>query len=93
MLADLSLPPESALVRATPKFDVDTVPAGLLNAHRVASNTWGFLCVREGSVKFVLEDTDTSRLVEAGQTQVIQPDIPHRVEVKPEARFVVEFHR
>lgn len=51
MLADLSLPPGSALVRTTPEFTVDTVPAGLLSGHRVAPDTWGLLCVREGEVQ------------------------------------------
>lgn len=93
MLADLSFPDGVTLVRTTPEFAADTVPDGLLRAHRVASGVWGCLRVGSGSVVFVLEATGETRLLAAGEAQVIEPDVLHHVEPGADARFVVEFYR
>jgi cupin 2 domain-containing protein len=50
------LPHGVELQRVTPEFDADTVPAGLLRAHRIAAGVWGLLRVTAGSVRFVFED-------------------------------------
>lgn len=93
MLGDAALPPGLGLVRTTREFTVDTVPAGLLSAHQVASEVWGVLRVLEGSVVFVAEESGESRSLGAGDTQVIEPEVPHHVEPAADARFVVEFYR
>ncbi len=93
MLSDVELPPGSRLVRTTQEFTGQTVPDGLLSAHRVASGVWGRLVVLEGSVVFVVEESSESRVVPAGGSQVIEPEMPHHVEVTEGARFVVEFYR
>jgi tellurite resistance-related uncharacterized protein len=92
-LALLSLPASVRLERTTPTFTADTVPAGLLRAHRIAPEVWGRLRVEEGTVTFVLESSGESRRVGAGETQVIEPDTLHHVVLEPDAAFVVEFHR
>lgn len=83
----------SSLVRSTPEFDRASVPAGLLQAHRVAAGVWGLLRVHAGEVAFVAEATGESRRLGPGDTQVIEPDVLHHVEPSADARFVVEFHR
>ncbi len=93
MLERAELPPEARLVRTTREFSAGDVPAGLLSAHRMAEGVWGRLCVRAGSVVFVLEDPERSRSLEGGDVQVIEPGVPHRVEPSAGARFVVEFYR
>lgn len=45
---DGQLPNGLELARTTDVFDNDTVPAGLLRAHRVANGTWGRLVGRVG---------------------------------------------
>lgn len=92
-LASLTLPDAVRLERTTPTFTADTVPAGLLRAHRIAADVWGRLRVEEGSVTFVLEESGESRVLAAGDTQVIPPDTLHHVVVEPGAAFAVEFHR
>ncbi|MEZ5246281.1 MAG: DUF1971 domain-containing protein [Acidimicrobiales bacterium] len=87
------LPPGLALVRTTPEFTIDTVPAGLLGAHRVADDVWGVLRVNRGTVVFVLEDTGVRRSLTTNDAQVIEPGVLHHVEPSADARFVVEFHR
>jgi tellurite resistance-related uncharacterized protein len=91
--ADLGLPDEVRLVRTSPEFTADSVPDGLLSAHRVATGVWGRLRVLRGSVVFVLEATGESRVVNADETQVIEPAVVHHVEPSEDARFVIEFHR
>jgi len=94
MTFDLTLPENVTYVRSTPEFDEATVPAGLLRAHQVAAGVWGLLVVSEGVVEFTFEDdSDTSRVVTAGETQVIPPSRPHHIVVRDPAKFHVEFHR
>lgn len=91
------LPEGLALARTTDTFDSTTVPAALLRAHRVADGVWGRLVVHDGPLRFVWEDgrpdgTDSVELG-GGDSLVIPPQTPHRVEPGPGARFAVEFHR
>lgn len=90
-----TLPDGLTLARTTDEFDEETVPAGLRRAHRVATGVWGRLQVRAGSLRFVWEDgrPDEAVDLDAGDSLVIPPDTPHRVEPGPGARFAVEFHR
>jgi tellurite resistance-related uncharacterized protein len=92
-LAGLALPPGVALTRTTPEFTADTVPAGLLAAHRVADDVWGRLCVLAGSVVFVVEGSGERRELHADESQVIEPGVLHHVEPSDDALFAVEFHR
>jgi tellurite resistance-related uncharacterized protein len=88
------LPVGSELVRTTDVFDDDTVPAGLLRAHRVADGIWGRLVVHTGAVGFVFEDEpDHRHVVAAGDSMVIPPARPHHVELSGPATFAVEFYR
>lgn len=91
---DQELPDGVVLTRTTDVFDNDTVPAGLLRAHRVASGIWGRLVVHTGTVGFVFEDeADDPKNVEAGNSLVIPPSRPHHVQLDGPATFVVEFYR
>lgn len=93
MLSALALPDSVRLVRSTPVFTDETVPVGLLRAHRVAPGVWGLLRVLDGTVTFVVESSGEQRTLGAGEQQVIEPDVAHHVVVRPGARFAVEFHR
>lgn len=90
---DRELPDDLRLVRTTPVFDKDSVPEGLLRAHRIATGVWGRLVVRSGSLGFRFEDHDTHMQVLEGDTVVIPPDRPHHVVIGGPVRFVVEFHQ
>jgi tellurite resistance-related uncharacterized protein len=88
------LPDGLELARTTDVFDEDSVPAGLLRAHRVASGVWGRLVVHSGALGFVFED-EPERVVEirAGHHMVIPPNRPHHLELTGSVTFAVEFHR
>ena len=88
-----TLPPGARHVRSTPEFTAESVPAGLLRAHRVADGVWGLLRVLSGSVVYVLEEHGDSVTVSAGGAQVIAPGEVHHVEPDDDARFLVEFHQ
>lgn len=91
-----SRPDGLELARTTDEFDSTTVPRGLLRAHRTAVGVWGTVRVRAGSLRFTWEDDTTGdSVVElvAGDSLVIPPDTPHRVELADDTRFVVEFYR
>ena len=89
-----ALPGGLVLVRTTPEFTEETVPAALLRAHRVAEGVWGRLVVIEGAVEFVFEDEPELRTrLTAGTSIAIPPKRPHRVVLVGPARFAVEFHR
>lgn len=93
MLAHLELPDDVELVRTTPTFTAETVPAGLLRDHKVAPNVWGRLRVISGTVTFISDETGESRALVENETQVIEPDSLHHVIPGDDARFHVEFHR
>lgn len=87
------LPADVELTRTTDRFDRESIPAGLLRAHRVASGVWGRLVVEQGSVRFVFEDDpDGARTVAAGEDQVIPPDRLHHLEPVGPVVLLVEFY-
>ncbi|MAT06007.1 MAG: tellurite resistance protein [Acidimicrobiaceae bacterium] len=86
------LPAGAELVRITETFDEATVPRGLLRTHRVATGTWGRIVVSDGCLCFVWEDDGSLVELAAGDSLVIPPDTPHRVEMTASVRFAVEFY-
>jgi len=88
------LPAGLALVRTTPVFDEQSVPAGLRRAHHIAEGVWGRLVVSAGSLDFVVEGDHAEVLrVSAGGAKVIPPGVAHHVEFDGPVRFQIEFHR
>ena len=88
------IPDGFELARTTPTFDNDTVPAGLLAAHRVADGVWGRLIVHTGRVGFVFEDDpEPIAVLDAGNSVVIPSGRLHHVELDHPATFAVEFYR
>ncbi|MEZ5298247.1 MAG: DUF1971 domain-containing protein [Ilumatobacteraceae bacterium] len=88
------MPDRLELVRTTEVFDQDSVPAGLLRAHRVADGVWARLVVRTGAVTFVFDDEPDDPIgVGSGESVVIPPARQHHVELDGPATFAVEFHR
>ena len=89
-----SIPGDAHLVRTTDELDADTVPAGLLRAHRIADGVWGRIVVRAGTVQLVFEDDDAAPVtVAAGGSTIVPPERRHHVVLGEGARFVIEFHK
>ncbi len=88
------LPDGLVLARTTDVFTTNTVPAGLLRAHRVADGVWGRLVVHSGTITFAFEDQlDQPIVAVPGDRIVIPPGRFHHVELSDTASFAVEFHR
>ncbi|MGU3494826.1 DUF1971 domain-containing protein [Xanthobacteraceae bacterium A53D] len=78
----------------SPDFTPATLPAKLQAAHSTKHGTWGVLHVLEGRVRFFLEPPhEGSVSIGAGETLVIEQQIPHRVAFEEPGRIFIEFHR
>ena len=75
-------------------FTPDTMPARLKAAHATKAGTWGLLQVLEGKIRFQLEAPfEGEQFAAAGDTVVIESEVPHHVEFVERGRFFVEFYR
>ncbi len=80
-LCDRAERPEGLVIlgRGGP-WDQDSLPAGLLRAHRTAEGRWGRLRVYDGAVDFRFESDGTPVVhLAAGSEQAIPPGAPHRL--------------
>jgi hemoglobin len=78
----------------SPDFTPDNMPARLKSAHSTKAGTWGLLRVLEGKIFFQLEAPfEGERLAAAGDSIVIESEVPHHVEFVEPGRFFVEFYR
>ncbi len=81
-------------VRSTREFDADTVPAGLLKRHTTRADTWGRIVVTEGEITYrILEPEVEETVLDAKRVGVIEPGVPHELELRGPVRFQVEFWR
>ncbi len=89
------LPPGLSFVRRTPLFTCESVPAALLSEHSVKRGTWGLLRVERGRVRYCRDGALADMcIVPEGGTVLIEPEVPHHVEMLDEhSAFFVEFHR
>lgn len=76
----------------SPEFTHETVPDKLTSVHDTKAGTWGRLVVLEGALTYVVPGPPESRtLVDTGSTAIIEPTVPHHVEIDGPVRFKVEF--
>jgi tellurite resistance-related uncharacterized protein len=88
------LPDDCVAYRKTAVFTQDTVPAGLLRAHRTAAGVWALIHVLDGRLLYRINEPTTSELViEPGVPGVIEPAVSHEIAPLGMSRFYVEFHR
>jgi hemoglobin len=88
------LPPGFKAYGRSPDFTSDNLPAKLQSAHSTKAGTWGVLHVLEGVLHYRLESPHQGeRVVSAGDTVVIEAEVPHRVEFIEPGRMFVEFYR
>jgi tellurite resistance-related uncharacterized protein len=86
------LPEDLRFVRASPVWDERTMPTSLRGAHRIATNTWGRLVVRDGRLQFSAATAPAiEAVIEATRTQAIPPGVEHHVEPLGPVHFLIEF--
>jgi len=81
--------------KVTQPFTGATVPQSLLRAHSTKAGAWGLLRVLSGQVRYCLDNGSNAGVtVAAGGTAVIEPEMPHHVELLDrDSSFLVEFYR
>ena len=89
------LPPGLTCYKRTAEFTIETVPQALLSTHRVKPGVWALLRVLRGHVRYCRDgETADSMVVAPGGAAVIEPNMPHHVELlDADSTFFVEFHR
>ena len=88
------LPENYEPYRRTAVFTQDTIPAGLLRAHRTAAGVWALIHVMEGRLQFrVNEPVVFETVIDLDRLGVIEPAISHEVAPLGAVRFYVEFYR
>lgn len=78
----------------SPDFTPETLPVRLQAAHSTKAGTWALLHVVEGAILYQLEPPyQGERLARAGETVVIEAQIPHHVSFIEPGRIYIEFYR
>jgi tellurite methyltransferase len=87
------LPAATRFVRTSPEWNEDTLPKGLLRAHRLGSGTWGRIVVKEGRLLFYMagEPALETELTKRGPAQAIPPEVEHEVRLAGPVRFSIDF--
>ena len=78
----------------TPLFTAESVPGALLKAHATKPGVWGKLQVLEGGLHYIVLGPPASRsFIGAGDHGVIEPTVPHHLELAGPVSFKVAFYR
>jgi len=90
----LELPEGLKPYRKTAIFDETTIPQALQAAHTIKTGIWGMIHVLCGSLQYTLELQETaSRILHAGESAAVPPDIPHHIRPMGPVRCFIEFYR
>lgn len=88
------IPASAISYKKTPEFTEETVPLGLLKAHKTKEGTWGKIHVSEGELHYRILEPEYEKVVLTSERHgVVEPTILHEVEPVGKVRFLVEFFR
>jgi len=89
-----SLPDNVAEFKRTPEFTEATLPPGLQKNHTTPTGTWAQINVLSGRLLYRILEPAIEE-VELSETchGVIEPAVPHEVQIIGNVRFFVAFHR
>ncbi|QTD57798.1 DUF1971 domain-containing protein [Parasphingorhabdus cellanae] len=79
--------------RSTPVFDETSLPKALQAAHCIKAGSWGVLEVLSGRIHYVVEESQVTHLMSAGDWQLIQPEELHYVTLIGPMQMQVHFYR
>ncbi len=79
--------------RSTPVFDETSLPAALQAAHSIKADSWGILEIISGSLHYITEDSQETRLMSTGDRQLIEPQQLHHVTLVGPMQMQVHFYR
>ena len=88
------LPGNVAPYKRTPEFTEESVPSGLLHAHRTKESVWAKIVVIEGRLQYTINGPEKEVItLDENIYGVVEPTVPHEVKPLGSVRFYVEFHR
>jgi len=88
----IKLPDSVEKYTETPVFTEETVPQKLLGLHDTKPGVWGRLIVLEGRVDYIISGPPSTRhRLDENTNGIIEPTIPHHLELIGPVRFKVEF--
>lgn len=89
-----TLPPNATAYRKTPIFTQETVPAALLGRHTTKAGSWGKIRVISGQLCYrILTDIPEEHTLTPDSPGIVEPQVPHQIELLEPVKFYVEFHR
>ena len=89
-----SLPPDVVPYHRTAEFSELTLPDALRRRHTTKAGTWGRICVVRGALRYrILAAEPEEHVLSPERCGVVEPEVPHEVELLGEVRFFVEFLR
>lgn len=87
------IPPGHTAYRRTPTFTQTSVPKGLLREHRTKAGVWGKIVVTKGSLRYrILRTPAEEYMLDPDSFGVVEPGVPHEVELQGDTEFFVEFY-
>ncbi|MBG2588094.1 DUF1971 domain-containing protein [Klebsiella michiganensis] len=96
-MSHLRIPASWKVIRSTPFFTKQNVPAALLTHHNTAAGVFGQLCVMEGTVTYYgfadeqATEPEAKVVINAGQFATSPPQYWHRIELSDDAQFNINF--
>ncbi len=87
------LPSSVSFFKKSPVFTNENVPEALLNDHRTSEGVWGVVNIVKGSIKCFMGDNPNPLTLTPAEKTVVEPKVPHRVELTEPAEFFVEFYK
>lgn len=78
----------------SPIFDEETLPHALQKGHKTKAGCWAKAIITEGAIGYVLKERPEEILtLSAGEFVIIEPEVPHHVEVTGPVKFQLEFYK
>jgi len=88
------LPISVTSYKKTPEFTNESIPNGLLKAHKTKDGTWGKIVILEGTLRYRILEPDLEEIeLSPEKFGVVEPTVLHEVEPLTDIRFYVEFYR
>ena len=88
------LPAEVESYKRTPEFNNDTIPKGLLKAHKTKEGTWGKIVILSGQLHYrILEPQLEEWVLSPRDFGVVEPTVLHEISPIGAVTFYVEFFR
>ncbi|MEZ5813999.1 MAG: DUF1971 domain-containing protein [Alphaproteobacteria bacterium] len=87
-----TLPQHVRKYKATPVFDENTLPQGLLKDHATKENVWGVIRIQTGKLEYNIQN-GTSQVLTADTPGIIEPTVKHHIKPLGSVSFCVEFYK